>query len=75
MTEIPEGLQELINSHTDMYEVEDELTNYGLEWYETFTFMFQNQKYSFYLIDSGKGDEPDSNYPIVYELKKYDQKS
>jgi len=71
MKSVSDSLQKSINKCEDLYDVESELTGWGLEWYEDYTFEFKGKKYIFNLIDSGKSDEPQyGNYPEVSELKE-----
>lgn len=69
MKKVPLVLQEVIDRSEDIFEVEDWLTGFGLEWYQNYTFTFKGKTYSFHLIDSGKSDEPQNgNYPEVEDL-------
>ena len=71
MKEVNAGLQRTIDMCEDIYDVEDQLTGWGLDWYQEYTFNFKNKRYSFQLIDSGKSDEPQyGNYPKVSDLKE-----
>jgi len=63
--------QVLITECKDLYDVKDQLTGMGLNWYETYRFNFKDKNYSFMLIDSGKSDEPQyGNYPIIVNFKE-----
>ncbi len=69
MKQIPLVLQEVIDQCKTLYDVEQWLIAFDLEWNIDYSFYFKNIHYSFHLIDSGVPNEMNTeNIPKVKDL-------